>query len=54
MASKVSLQGKKGDLWALSSVKGKKNTYTIRAVSFQMAAADKVSPFYCCFDFDTL
>jgi hypothetical protein len=33
MASKVNIQAKKGDVWALTSVKEKKDTYTIRAVS---------------------
>jgi hypothetical protein len=35
IASKVSIQAKKGDVWALTPVKGKKDTYTIRAVSFE-------------------
>ena len=34
-ASKVSIQAKKGDVWVLTPVKGKKDTYTIRAVSFE-------------------
>ncbi len=33
VASKVSIQAKKGDVWALSTVKGKKDTYNIRAYS---------------------
>ena len=30
----VHIQAKKGDVWALSSVKGTKDMYTIRAVSY--------------------
>jgi hypothetical protein len=33
VAGKVRIRGKKGDVWALSTVKGKKDTYTIRAYS---------------------
>ncbi len=33
VASKVSIQAKKGDVWALSTVKGKRDTYTIHAYS---------------------
>jgi hypothetical protein len=41
-ASKVSIQAKKGDVWALTPVKGKKDTYTIRAVSFGINADKSV------------
>jgi hypothetical protein len=33
VAGKVRIQAKKGDIWALSAVQGKKDTYTIRAYS---------------------
>ena len=37
-ASKVSIQAKKGDVWVLTPLKKKKDTYTIRAVSFESNA----------------